>query len=285
MIAPTTYEQSLLSLDPLAYWPLNEASGTIAHDVVGNYNGSYVGGCTLAQTGPGNTIFGSPSRSVLFDGTSGYVNIPEGPFDITGAITAVAWVDVSSVPNFAGLFGHGDDSWRMSVSSSGAPGASDGNAVDATSGGSILDGNWHMIAYSYSGIPGNGNGLLYVDGMLAAVNNVTAAPAGDTLSVWIGGSPDYGTTRLLNARIAHAAVYSKALSSTQLEDLYTGTYAGAVNLSVSYSGASAVLTWQSGVLLQAPALSGPWTTNTTALSPYTVPATAANEFFRVLVNP
>jgi hypothetical protein len=285
VIAPTTYEQSLLSLHPLAYWPLNETSGTIAHDVVGNYNGSYIGGCTLAQTGPGNAIFGSPSRSVLFDGTSGYVDIPEGPFDITGAITMVAWVDASSVPSFAGLFGHGDNSWRMSVDSGGAPGASDGSAIDATSGGSILDGNWHMIAYSYTGIPGNGNGLLYVDGTLAAINNVTTAPAGDGLDVWIGGSPDYGTSRLLKARIAHAAVYNQALSSAQLEDLYTGTYAGTVNLSVSYSGATAVLSWQSGVLLQAPALSGPWTTNTTALSPYTVPATAGNEFFRVLVNP
>ncbi|HKW30231.1 MAG TPA: LamG-like jellyroll fold domain-containing protein, partial [Verrucomicrobiae bacterium] len=133
VITPAKYQQSLMSLNPIAYWPLNETSGTVAHDLVGNYNGTYIGGCTLAQSGPTNSIFGSPSRSVLFDGTSGYVDIPEGPFNITGGITTVAWVNALSVPGFAGVFGHGDASWRMSVTSSGDPGASDGNTPDATS--------------------------------------------------------------------------------------------------------------------------------------------------------
>jgi hypothetical protein len=271
----------------MAYWPLNETSGTIAHDLFANYNGSYVGGVTLAQSGPTNAVFGSASRSALFDGTSGYVDIAEGPFNLTGACTTVAWVDVSSVPNFAGLFGHGDASWRMSVNPSGEPGASDGTATDATSSTSIADGNWHMVAYTYSGIPGNNdNGLLYVDGAVVASDTVTVPPAGDNLDVWLGGSPDYGTARLLNARIAHAAIFSQALTATQVQDLYAGIYAGPVNLGITHSGSSIVLTWQSGTLLQAPTLMGPWTTNTTAVPPYTVPVNATgSQFFRVLVNP
>jgi hypothetical protein len=283
--APTAYQQSLVSLGPIAYWPLTETSGTIAHDLVGNYNGSYIGGVTLAQSGPTNSIFGSLSGSALFNGSSGYVDIPEGPFDITGAITTVAWVEVSTVPGFAGLFGHGDDSWRMSVNSSGEPGASEGSATDATSSSSIMDGNWHMIAYTYSGIPGNNNGLLYVDGVLVASDSVTAAPAGDNLDVWIGGSPDYGTGRLLNARIAHAAIFTQALTAAQVQDLQEGIYVGPVSLSIARSGSSAVLGWQAGALLQAPTLLGPWTTNTAAASPYTVPVSTGSQFFKVLVNP
>jgi hypothetical protein len=285
VLAPTTYQQSLLSLNPIAYWPLNETNGTIAHDLIGNNNGAYNGGFTLAQAGPTNSIFGSPSRSALFDGTSGYVDIPEGPFDITGAISVVAWVDVLTVPGFAGLFGHGDPSWRMSINGSGEPGASDGSATDATSPAGINDGNWHMVAYTYTGVPGNNNGLLYVDGALVGGNNVTAAPAGDGLDVWIGGSPDYGTARLLNAKIAHAAIFTQALTATQVQDLQTGVYTGPVNLSVMRSGSSVVLTWQAGILLQAPAVLGPWTTNNAAVSPYTVPVTAGNQFFKVLVSP
>ncbi|HKW31218.1 MAG TPA: LamG-like jellyroll fold domain-containing protein, partial [Verrucomicrobiae bacterium] len=145
---------------------------------------------------------------------------------------------------------------------------------------------WHMMAYTYTGIPGvNNNGQLYVDGALVASQNVATAPAGDNLDVWIGGSPDYGTGRLINARIAHAAVYTQALTAAQVQDLYAGVYAGPVNLSVTRTGSNIVLTWQAGTLLQAPALSGPWTTNGTAVSPYTVPITAGNQFFKVLVNP
>lgn len=285
VIPPTAYQQSLLSLNPIAYWPLNETGGTIAHDLVGNYNGTYHGGFALAQAGPAGSIFGSPSRSAFFDGTSAYVDIPEGPFNLTGEMTTVAWVDVLAAPGFAGLFGHGDASWRMSVNGSGQPGASVGNATDATSTTSILDGNWHMIAYTCTGIPGINNGLLYVDGLFVAGNSVTTVSAGDDLDVWIGGSPDYGTARLLNARIAHAAIFAQALSAAQVQDLYTGVYAGPVNLGVTHAGSSIVLNWQAGVLMQAPSLLGPWTTNSAAVSPYTIMATSENQFFKILVNP
>ena len=282
---PTRYQQCLLALNPISYWPLSEASGTIAHDLVGDYNGTYIGGCTLAKSGPTNSFFGSASHSVLFDGTSGYVDIPEGPFNIVGAITVALWINVSSVPNFAGVFGHGDASWRMSVSASGLPGASDGNAIDATSSSSITDGNWHMLAYTYTGIPGANNGLLYLDGTWVASQSVTTAPTGDDLDVWIGGSPDYGIGRLINAQIAHAAIFDQSLTSAQVQNLYSGVYGGQVKLGVTVSGANAILNWQAGTLLQAPTIDGPWTTNTAAASPYSDPVTTGTQFFKILVNP
>jgi hypothetical protein len=287
VISANQYQQSLLSLNPMVYWPLNESSGTTAYDVVGGYNGTYVGGCTLAQAGPTSSIFGSVSRSVLFDGTSGYVDIPEGPFNITGPVTAVAWVNVVSDPNFAGVFGHGDFSWRMSVSPSGEPGGNDGDVTaDATSPVGINNGNWHMIAFTYTGVANQANnGSLYVDGALAANNTITASPPGDSLDAWIGGSPDYGTARLLNAKVANAAVYPEALTGTQLQELYLGVYAGPLFLSAAHSGANISLTWPAGTLLQAPTLLGPWTTNATAVSPDMVPTTNAEQFFKVLVNP
>jgi hypothetical protein len=285
VLAPTTYQQSLLSLNPIAYWPLTETSGAVAHDLIGDYDGTYNGGFTVAQPGPTNAFFGASSYSAAFDGTSAYVDIPEGPFDIFGAISMVAWVEVLSSPKFAGLFGHGDASWRMSVNSSGQPGASMGNVTDATSSTSIADGNWHMVAYTYTGIPGINNGLLYVDGVLVADDSVTTTPAGDNLDVWIGGSPDYGTGRLMNAKIAHAAVFTQALTAAQVQDLYSAVYRGLVNLDVTRIGSSVVLNWQTGTLMQASTLLGPWTTNGAAVSPFTVTATSGNQFFKVLVSP
>jgi hypothetical protein len=45
------------------------------------------------------------------------------------------------------------------------------------------------------------------------------------------------------------------------------------------------LSWpSSATLLQAPSLTGPWTTNAAATSPYTVPVGNGNQFFRLLMN-
>ena len=293
VVAPTTYQQALLTLGPLAFWPLNETSGTVAYDVIGGNNGTYtlssvVGSSyTLAQPGPTNAFFGSPNYSAQF--LSAYVDIPEGPFNITNAVTAVAWVQLIITPGFDGLIGHGDASWRISINGSGQPGANDGGPpTDATSPNSINDNNWHMVAYTYTGNTNQANnGSLYVDGVLVAHNSVFVTPAGDNLDVWIGGAPDYGTARLQpGAYIADAAVFTNALTAAQVQGLYNGVAVlGPQTITITHSGSNVVLSWQHGTLLQSPSVSGPWTTNNAAASPYTVPATSGNKFFRLLVSP
>jgi hypothetical protein len=280
------YAAAVVADGPLAYWPLNEMNGSLAYDLVGGYNGNYVGGVTIAQAGVPLLGFGSPSYSVLFDGSSSYVDIPEGPFNITGAITAMAWVNVpGALSHFSGLMGHGDSSWRTSVNNYGDPGAADGGNADATCTNSIVGSGWHMVAYTYTGFPNvNDNGALYVDGVQQATNTV-GVPAGDGLDVWIGGSPDYGTQRLLSANMAHAAIFAKALSASQILALYNAaSIAPAVTLNLAPARAgSLTLTWSQGTLLQSASLAGPWTTNTAA-SPYTVVPTNSQMYFKVLVN-
>jgi len=297
VVTPTTYQQAIVTLGPVAFWPLNETSGTIAYDVIGGNNGTYtlssvVGSSyTLAQPGPTNAFFGSPNYSGQF--LSAYVDIPEGPFNITNAITAVAWVQLIITPGFDGLIGHGDASWRTSIDGQGQPGGNDGtsasgDAQDPIASPGINDGNWHMVAYTYTGVTNqNNNGALYVDGVLVANNTVVTTPPGDNLDVWIGGSPDYGTARLQpGANIADAAVFTNALTAAQVQGLYNGVAVlGPQTITITHSGSNVVLSWQHGTLLQATSVSGPWTTNNAAASPYTVPATSGNKFFRLLVSP
>jgi hypothetical protein len=281
----------VLSYDPIAYWPLNETTGTTAYDVIGGYNGTYNGSYTLGNAGPANPFFGGSSMAAGFDGFSAYVDIPVGPFNITNAITALTWFQMAAVNGFDGLFGHGDPSWRLTVNGSGNPGANDGtSAGDATTQTSINDGNWHLVAYTYNGFVGQDNdGALYVDGVLVANNTLNAAPAGDNLDVWIGGAPDYGTgtgRRLVAGNIAHAAVFARALTAAQVQAIYNGSFvAGPNTISIKNTAGSIVLNWQVGALLQAPTVHGPWTTNYSAIPPYTVPATNQNQFFKLLINP
>jgi uncharacterized protein YjdB len=58
------------------------------------------------------------------------------------------------------------------------------------------------------------------------------------------------------------------------------------NIRISRSGSSLVLNWPAGtLLLEAPTVLGPWTTNSAAVSGYTVPATNSSQFFKLLVTP
>jgi hypothetical protein len=287
VVTPTTYQQAMLSGNPIGYWPLNESSGTIAYDLIGGYNGTYTNTYLLGQPGPTNPFFAS-ALSALFDGVAGHVEIPEGPFNITGPITVVAWVDMfSPLTTVGGLVGHGDASWRMTINSTYQPGANDGNTQGDATGpalAAVIDGSWHMIAYTYTGIPGqSSNGKLYVDGALVANNTVATAPAGNGLNVWIGGSPDYGT-RFLPAYIANVAVFAKSLTADQVNGIYNGQWtAGPQTITITHSGSNVVLNWGTGTLLESTNLLGPWTTNSAAVSGYTVPATNVAKFFKLLV--
>jgi uncharacterized protein YjdB len=289
LVAPTTYQQVMLSDGAIGYWPLNEAGGTTAFDLVGGNNGFYTNTYALGMSGPPNSFFGG-ATAAEFDGTSGHVDIPGAPFNTAGPITVVAWVDIISAPTFDGLFGHSDNSWRMSINPSGQPGGNDGpgvnDATDPIASPGIYDGNWHMVAYSYSGTPGqNNNGALYVDGALVANNTVATNPPGSSLDVWIAGSPDYNN-RFLPAGVADAAIFAQALTAAQIQGIYTGQHVlGPQKLAISHSGANVILNWQSGTLLQSTNLLGPWTTNSAALPGYTVPATNRAQFFRLLVSP
>jgi len=142
-----------------------------------------------------------------------------------------------------------------------------------------------MVAYTYTGVSSvSNNGSLYVDSVLVASNSV-ATPAGDSLDVWIGGSPDYGTQRLLPGSIAHAAIFNEALSASQVSALYhAASIAPIVTVGIAPASAGSLnLTWSQGTLLQSTNLAGPWTTNT-APSPVTIAPTNSQMFFKVLVN-
>lgn len=283
--APGSYAAAIEGYKPIAYWPLSETNGQIAYDPVGGNNGVYIGGVTLGQAGPPRAGFGAANYSANFDGMSGYVDIPEGPFNITNAITVMAWVNVPASSNFCGVIGHGDDSWRLSVNWSGDPGGSDANAGDATSSASIAGTGWHMLAYTFTGATDvTNNGSLYVDGALMAHDTVPAVP-GDGYDVWIGGSPDYGTSRLLPANIAQAAVFTNALSAAQIRALYdAASNPLPPSLTLMRNGTDHVtFAWPQGALLQATNLMGPWTTNE-ADSPYIVAPTNSEMFFKVVTN-
>ena len=229
-----SYEAFIMTNHPVAYWPLNETNGTVAFDLAGGHNGTYIGNVALGQPGISfqsgaipDAAFSTPSYSPIFDGISGYVDVPQ-LLNFTQAITMLAWVDLSVTPgNYATkpesifcLLGRGDSSWRMTVNNSGNLTGSEG-AANVSSVNPIVASGWHLVAYAYNGNSGaNNNGSLYVDGVLVANNTVTK-PAGNNNDLWLAGAPDYGTGRLFFGNLAHVAIFTNALSAGQLQTLYS----------------------------------------------------------------
>ena len=218
----SSYGLAVLARNPVAYWPLTETNGTMAFDFAGTNNGTYVGGYQLGQPGlPAVTGFGT-NTSVSFDGTSGYVDIPAGGLNFTGPMTVIAWVKPSATgePNFATALGHGDPSYRLTVVDSGP--SPQGQPRFADPGGdvynpnlSIADGTWHQLAGVYDGT----NQYLYVDGQLQGTPG-GGIPAGSAYDLLIGAAPDYLGTRNFQGNIAQVAIFTNALSATNIAAIY-----------------------------------------------------------------
>lgn len=275
--APTAAQQTILGFNPVAYWPLNETSGTTAFDYAGNHDGTYVGGYGLGQPGvPSTAGYGNASTSVSFDGSSAYVDIPENNLNITGPITLIQYIQSTGPGGFETTLGHGDASYRLDVDQAGDPHFAD-QSPDIVSTSAVTDGNWHQVVGVYDGT----NGSLYVDGQLVS-SGPENKPSGSSYDVWIGGAPDYstGAGRFFAGNIAEVAIVTNALTAAQVEDLYTAQ-APPGTLTIVPSGKNVVVSWTAGTLEQATSISGPWTDVSGAVSPYTVPATNTSEFYQV----
>lgn len=249
--APTPYQTTVLSYNPVSYWPLNETNGYIAYDYAGTNDGVYHGNYQLGQAGlPASAGIGS-NTSVYFDGSSAYVDIPNsannGQLDILGPITVVAWVKVPNggEPNFGTIAGHSDKGYRMSVISDngGEPRFADAGPDAYDSNLTINDGKWHILAGVFDG----GTEYIYVDGQLADSELVTSYPIINGSDLLIGAAPDYLGSRNFQGNIAQVAVYDKALTMTQLDDIYSSldtapqVSVAPVNPTI-YSGESVTLT-------------------------------------------
>jgi hypothetical protein len=99
------YYQKVLALDPIAYWLLDEKSGTVAYDLVaenGAQNGTHTG-VTLGQPG-----IGDGRTSPLYDGANDFTNIhsatlasafsgDEGSISIWAKVSAAGvWTDAAN---------------------------------------------------------------------------------------------------------------------------------------------------------------------------------------------
>jgi hypothetical protein len=308
-----SYDAAVLADNPLAYWKLNETSnpangGVVAYEYVNGNNGVYQ---TAAQNGfngvvgPESPAFpGFPTINTALQ-TFGYtpdcyVAASAGDL-VAGNLTYVMWINPSDiVTNFAGLLmdrggageglGFGGDTNAIGMADLGY--TWNQNNQNTWGFGTFLFppiNQWSLVAVTIS--PSQATVyMINSNGVQSAVNAIEHDSEEFGVAWHIGNDAGDGGngSRTFPGSISDVSVYLSTLSSDQLASLYT-TGAGrfqqqSVTLSVAPgTEGNVILTWSKGTLLQAPDVTGPWVTNNAATSPYSVPTTSSQMFFRAVL--
>ncbi len=202
---------------PLAYYKLNETSGTVAHDSgVNGLNLTINGTPTLGVSG---ALPGDPNGLAMqFNAGTDSVTGMNG-VNIDPNFSISLWIKCGVPTTFRNLLSRNwvtsPDGWDLFLSN-GSPyppvmgvsnGATQNNASLATVG--VSDGAWHHIVGTYDA----NTVRLYVDGVQKATHAISRNPATSTATVKIAGSADGGTLR-------EVSIYRYVLSAADVSDLY-----------------------------------------------------------------
>jgi len=219
---PSTFTNAVMAAGPLAYWRLNEASGTTAHDYIGGYNGTNNGSLVYGVSGPTPPPwpgFESGNTAYSFSGSGTSVSLPA--LNLGSNITLTAWVKPTADPGYY----PGIISWNSgngTIISLGFASHSPQltymrNGFVYSSASLLVPTNqWSLIAL----VASQTNAVLYLatNATLISYNTGTVNPAlvSFTNVAYLGNNPNYG--RYAGA-MDEVAVFNQALTPPQISGL------------------------------------------------------------------
>lgn len=214
-------------------YPINETSGAVANDVMGNKDGTFV-------NSPSWNTQGKYNGAVLFDGgtatTSDYIDLPDGIVSgLSSDYTISTWVYMNSNSgsySYVRIFDFGNSSTTGYVYLCPRTGTNGGvqfsisqttyTAEQSLSYATPLSlATWHHIVVTVQG----NTGRMYIDGTSVVTNTgMTLKPSvlGNTANNYFGKS-QYSTDGYFSGRIDEFRIYNVALTGAQVTALYTKT--------------------------------------------------------------
>lgn len=186
--------------------------------------------------GGSSYALGEVGQAFLFDGSSGYVSIPDSQSLDTFVtnITIELWIKVNqTTPNadWRGIVTKGNSSWRLQ----GVQGANtinfaaNGLNTDLSCNKNINDESWHHVAAVYDGT----NIYLYVDGLLDASKPATGLIVQNQDAVYLGANPESPNPYYFNGLLDEVALYNRAISAQEIQNIYAAGTNGKCQFSLS----------------------------------------------------
>ncbi len=297
------YGAALLTNGPLAYWRLNETTGTVAADATGGFNGTYASGATLGVAGPRPLAFSgfeatNTATEFFYNTANSYVTVPALNLR-TNTVTFVAWLyPIGGQANYSGLL------MTRAGSTQAGLGYTTGNQIGYTWNGNTTwtfqsglvppQNQWSLVAMDIS--PAQAVLYLFTTNGLQAATNAIAHQS----EIWdgtaqIGNDAAGGNgARTFNGVMDEVAVFKKSLSLSALTNLFSAGIQGGSSLtnhpplpaslqftSINAAGGQVVLQWiGSGTLEEATNVLGPWTLSTIQGNVQNPPA-SGSKFYRL----
>ena len=212
--------------DLVAYWPLDETSGTTAKDASGHgLNGAYVGHPQLGD----KPAVGSGSAVTFLDS---YVKLPQLPIDFSQGFTVAAWAK----PRVARFY---DRIWDFSNGRAtdmvwlgrnqhrdevGFEIRDTPTGVDPRTGGkgSMIQGRWSFYVVT---VDAKGSYTLYVNGRIASSGDYKVPAGGSRSQNYLARSPwtDQGT---FDGSLDEVSVFSRPLAAAEVAEMTKAGRAG-----------------------------------------------------------
>ncbi|EDX76173.1 haemagglutination activity domain protein [Coleofasciculus chthonoplastes PCC 7420] len=229
------YNVAVLLDDPVGYWRLDEEGETAFDSSGNNIDGTYFGGVNRNQEG---ALVDDANPAPFFDGTTGYVEIPDSDFIDFGTnedFTITAWIKASP-EQLDTVAGDKDviEKWSggepypyviryfyrsgkiLAARYNGFPANPNNPVVSSTV--SIDDGQFHHIAFIKEGSTLS----LYVDGILQDTNTDTInSPTQNNSPLFLARRGGNAFDNFFRGSIDEVAIYDSALSPDEVAAQYT----------------------------------------------------------------
>jgi hypothetical protein len=210
----------------VGYWKFDETTGTTAYDDSGNgYDGTLTNGPTISTDVPSNFF---STRSLSFDGVNDYVEWPDANADAIflgkTALTVSVWIKPLATESGKHWLEYGDGASTFSLEGSTSVASfytNNGSAIST----SLTVGAWNHIVLMMDGT----NKKIFKNGVEVASTAFSSALTNGSL-FRIGGR---GATRNTNSDFDDLRIYSRALSSAEIQDLASKAPPGAMTASGS----------------------------------------------------
>ena len=282
-----TYQATILRDAPVAYWRLNETSGTVAADTMGNHPGTYGSGVILGEPG---AIEGEGNTAARFtQAASTFVEVPWSAALNTPQFTFECWAMVTGGTGHRSPVTSRGDGPQQGYIFYADPGnawqfwTGTGAGWNNLGGATVQNNTWVYLAGTYDGTTKR----FFVNGQQVGVNQSVFVPNdADVLRIGAGATEGPGSF-FFEGLIDEVAVYNRALSPARILTHYQAARPPVqdIQVTITIDGEEIVIAWEGPATLQATSdLSVAWDSVTGATSPYRASPTGTQMFWR-LSNP